>query len=452
LKAFLGLGSNLGDRLGTLTAGVRHLASNSRIHVEALSSIYETAPVGYLAQPEFLNAVLRLRTDLDPLELLDACQEAEQSQGRTRSFPNAPRTLDVDLLSCEREEGEPDGPGPVVLSTPRLTLPHVRAAERDFVRIPLAELHSGCTGRAPGIEPWLWGWDPLGVAKAGPGTDFLEEGSDLEPHRLVKHVFAGARFPTQVRYLRDVGSTNEEARRLALAGAPDGTVVLAEAQTEGRGRNGRTWTSAAGLGVWMTVLLRPAGSIASIGLVPAVAAIAVCRALRRLGAVDAGIKWPNDILCRDRKMAGILCESASSGGFVEWVAVGIGIDVLHGPGDLPSGIETPAVSLRMCREESAPGAGSGELRARLTAAVLYELEETVRMLSTGATRQLMEEYRRDSLVLGREVRVRGSEGAYDALATGIDDQGRLLVEAAGGVHALDSGDVTVRTVQEGTSS
>ena len=442
--ATLGLGSNLGDRLGTLTAGVRHLAACSGLRIEAVSSVYETAPVGYLDQPPFLNAVIRVHTSRAPLELLDACQAAEQSQGRTRSFPNAPRTLDIDILSCEREADAPGGPGPIQLSTPRLTLPHVRAAERAFVRIPLEELRTGCTGRAEGVEPWLWGWDPLAAQDAPP-----REESDLEPHRLVRHCLKSARFPTSVLYLRETGSTNDEARRLAAMGAPEGTVVLAESQTAGRGRRSRFWQSSDGLGVWMTVLIRPVGGHPAAGLLPAAAAVAACRALRRLGAIDVGIKWPNDILSGGRKICGILCESASSGEFVDWVAVGFGVDVLHGPDNLPAGLDTPAVSLRMLREETAPGVAAEELRARTAAAILYELEETSRMVATGAAPQLMEEYRRDSLVLGRDLRVLTPEGDYEARATGIDDQGRLLVAAADGVRALASGEVTVRTVQEG---
>ena len=458
--AWLGIGSNLGDRMETLSSGVRHLAANPGIHVEAVSSIYETAPVGYLEQPAFLNAVVRLRTSLAPTGLLDACQAAEQAEGRTRSFPNAPRTLDIDLLACERESGEEGGVGPVEISTPRLTLPHVRAAERTFVRIPREELRTGCVGRTEGVEPWLWGWDPLagagevsaaaGLARMAPPPD---AGSDLEPHRLVRHIQKSAAFPTRILYLRETGSTNDEIRRLAVAGAPEGTIAIAETQRTGRGRQGRSWVSAAGLGVWMTLLLRPATArSSSVGLLPAAAAVAACRVLRRLGAVDVGIKWPNDLLSRGRKLCGILCESASSGEGVDWVAIGIGVNVLHGPEDLPTGFDTPAVSLRLCRAETAPGAGNEELRARLAAAVLYELEETVRMVTTGATRLLLEEYRRDSLVLGREVRVHTSDGSYEARVTGIDDQGRLLVAAADGERVLASGDVTVRTVQEGTFS
>jgi BirA family biotin operon repressor/biotin-[acetyl-CoA-carboxylase] ligase len=202
----------------------------------------------------------------------------------------------------------------------------------------------------------------------------------------------------------------------------------------------------------MTVIFRPAAGSTSVELLPVAAAVAACRALRRLGAVGVGIKWPNDILHRGRKLCGILCESASSGDGVDWVAVGIGVDVLHRTEDLPTGLDTPAVSLLQCRAETAPGAGNEELRARVASAVLYELEETGRMVATGATRLLLEEYRRDSLVLDRDVRVHASDGSYEARATGIDDQGRLHVAAADGERILASGEVTVRTVEEGIPS
>ncbi len=449
--AHLSLGSNLGDRLATLTGAVRFLASVPAVRIDAVSSVYETAPVGYLDQPPFLNAVVRLRTALDPLALLDACQAAEQAAGRQRPFPNAPRTLDVDIVSCEREAGEEGGPGGIAMATPRLTLPHARAHERDFVLLPLEELRTGCVGRSPGVVPWLWGWDPLGPEAQAP-----EDASDLAPHRLVQRLLPDGRYPVRLRYLAEAGSTNDEARRLAAAGAPAGTVVVAERQTAGRGRQGRRWVSAAGLGVWMTVLLRPGRDAEAAALAPVAAAVAVCRALRRLGAVEAGIKWPNDLLCRGRKIAGILCESASSGGAVDWLLVGIGINVLHGPDALPSDLDgtdpLPPTSLAICRGEGAPGApgAPADLRARTAAAVLYELEETVRMGATGASRRLLDEYRRDSLILGQDVRVVAPMGSFNARAAGIDDRGRLIVETAAGAQALDSGEVAVRAAQEGS--
>ncbi len=126
--AYIGLGSNLGDRMATLRTAVQRLETLGRI--TGVSSLYETEPVGYLEQPRFLNAVVALETALAPIDLLRALLGIERDLGRTRSFPNAPRTLDLDLLLVDD----------VILDTTELTLPHPRLHERAFVLVPLAEI------------------------------------------------------------------------------------------------------------------------------------------------------------------------------------------------------------------------------------------------------------------------------------------------------------------------
>jgi len=126
--AYVALGSNLGDRLGYLRAAVERLGDLGVI--EAVSGVYETDPVGYGDQPAFLNAVLRLRTGIPPAELLAGLLAIEAALGRTRSFPNAPRTLDLDLLFYDQR----------VLETADLVLPHPRLHERAFVLVPLAAI------------------------------------------------------------------------------------------------------------------------------------------------------------------------------------------------------------------------------------------------------------------------------------------------------------------------
>jgi 2-amino-4-hydroxy-6-hydroxymethyldihydropteridine diphosphokinase len=126
--AYIGLGSNLGDRVATLRTAVQRLETLGRVH--AVSSLYETEPVGYLEQPRFLNAAVALETALAPADLLRALLGIERNLGRTRSFPDAPRTLDLDLLLVED----------VILDSPELTLPHPRLRERAFVLVPLAEI------------------------------------------------------------------------------------------------------------------------------------------------------------------------------------------------------------------------------------------------------------------------------------------------------------------------
>lgn len=128
---YLGLGSNVGDRAGHLRAAIGTLAQRG-VEVEAISSAYETEPVGeVLDQPDFLNAAIRIRTDLAPEALLDACKEIEAERGRVLDAPrHSPRPLDVDLLLL----------GDVELQTERLTLPHPEATSRRFVLVPLLEL------------------------------------------------------------------------------------------------------------------------------------------------------------------------------------------------------------------------------------------------------------------------------------------------------------------------
>jgi 2-amino-4-hydroxy-6-hydroxymethyldihydropteridine diphosphokinase len=126
--AYIGLGTNLGDRMATLLMATRRLETLGRI--AGVSSLYETEPVGYLEQPSFLNAVVALDTTLTPADLLGALLGIERDLGRMRSFPNAPRTLDLDLLVIDD----------MIRDTPDLTLPHPRLHERAFVLVPLAEI------------------------------------------------------------------------------------------------------------------------------------------------------------------------------------------------------------------------------------------------------------------------------------------------------------------------
>lgn len=131
--AFLGLGSNVGDRLDHLQAGVDHLHAERRVRVDAVSSVYETAPVGGPSQDDFLNLAVRVATTASPRGLLRACHRAERARGRVRTAPWGPRTLDVDLLLYDDR----------TLVTNRLVVPHPRLTGRPFALIPLIEVAPG---------------------------------------------------------------------------------------------------------------------------------------------------------------------------------------------------------------------------------------------------------------------------------------------------------------------
>lgn len=129
-EAFLGLGSNLGDRAATLALALRMLDARDDCEVLQLSSVYETEPVGMIDQPAFLNMVAQVRSELQPEELLDALQEIESRLGRVRTVADGPRTIDLDILLYED----------LRVSSPRLTVPHPELVRRQFVLVPLAEI------------------------------------------------------------------------------------------------------------------------------------------------------------------------------------------------------------------------------------------------------------------------------------------------------------------------
>lgn len=130
LRCYLGLGANLGQRARQLAAALAALDETPQVHLADVSEVYETAPQGYLEAPDYLNLVAVIETSLEPLELLRLTQAIEQRLGRKRSFPNAPRTIDIDLLLCND----------IMMQTNELMLPHPRMWERQFVLIPLADV------------------------------------------------------------------------------------------------------------------------------------------------------------------------------------------------------------------------------------------------------------------------------------------------------------------------
>ena len=156
-NAYLGVGSNLGDRLGCLTEAVRQLHATPEVRVVTVSSIYETKPVGVTDQPDFLNGVVAIRTSLAPMALLEVCLRIEAGLGRVRRERWGPRTLDLDLLWFAG----------VVMTAENLTLPHPRMAERAFVLVPLAEIAPQLVVGGKAATVLAAGLDQTGLRKIG---------------------------------------------------------------------------------------------------------------------------------------------------------------------------------------------------------------------------------------------------------------------------------------------
>lgn len=240
-----------------------------------------------------------------------------------------------------------------------------------------------------------------------------------------------------VRLFASVGSTNDVARRLAAEGAPAGTLVLAERQLAGRGRAGRAWDSPAGLGLWLSILLRP-GSLPEPGAVPLLVGLAVAEALEPfLLPASLRLKWPNDLLVGDRKLGGILCEGAWEGDRPAHLVAGIGLNVLHAPLDFPAELRGAASSVAIA-------AGRRPERREVAGAVARALAATASGPLELTPERLAALEARDAL-RGREVRVtEPTTGAplAEGTALGVAPDGALLLRtASGAIRPMHSGTV-----------
>ncbi|MEO8966717.1 MAG: biotin--[acetyl-CoA-carboxylase] ligase [Solirubrobacteraceae bacterium] len=222
-------------------------------------------------------------------------------------------------------------------------------------------------------------------------------------------------------HLRSTDSTNSRAQALAIAGAPHGTLVTADEQSAGRGRQGRAWTAPAGRALLCSVIVRDPPR-----LLPLVAGVAVAE----VAGAAAQLKWPNDVLVTGRKLAGILVEGRPQ---ERWAVVGIGLNVAVRPGDFPVELRDRATTLGL-----APGAIEPTLERLLGA--------LARWLGAGSEEVLAAVRERDAL-RGRPVR--WAQGA--GIADGIDEEGRLRVLTSDGETALAAGEVHLEPASRGAS-
>jgi len=225
---------------------------------------------------------------------------------------------------------------------------------------------------------------------------------------------------------RSCDSTNARGRELAAGGAPHGTLVTADEQADGRGRQGRSWTAPARTALLMSLVLRDLGPARE--LLPLVAAVAVCEACEEAAPpVRCRIKWPNDVWIDGRKVAGILIEGRPAEG---WTVLGIGLNVSTGAGDFPPELSATATSLRLA------GDGSQIATEAMLRSVLDRLYERLDQPPA----EVLTRWRERDALHGLVVRWNGGDG----VAAGIDDSGALLVDAEGGCLRLDAGEVHLR--------
>ena len=253
----------------------------------------------------------------------------------------------------------------------------------------------------------------------------------LDADRL-DEMLRGTVFEGRVEVRSSVGSTNDELRGLARAGAPAWTVVVADEQRAGRGRHGRRWYSAPGRGLYLSVLLRPREPVEGAARWTLAVAVAAAEACREVSGAGIAIKWPNDLMYGGRKLGGVLAELRCGTPFGAELVIGTGLNVAHGPEEFPADLSDVATSLRIASGRSMLG------REPLVCAYLERLERVVRQASCDDWDELLARWLALSpSSCGGMVRVRGRRDGenYDGRTEGIDSTGALLVRRADGTLA-----------------
>lgn len=243
----------------------------------------------------------------------------------------------------------------------------------------------------------------------------------------------------RIEHYLSVPSTNDLAAQMARDGHPEGTVIIAEMQTRGRGRMGRSWHSPGGAGIWMSLILRPSCPPGATAALTLVAAVAVAKAIEGETGLRPGIKWPNDLLLGGRKVCGILTELSAELDRVKHLILGIGVNVNQGNEDFPAELAAMASSLRLelGRYVSRPG-----LAARILAEFGPRYREFLERGFAGARAEWLER----SATLGRDVVITGPSFRIEGTAVDLDPEGALVVKTGEGIiHRITGGEVTLRS-------
>ncbi len=244
---------------------------------------------------------------------------------------------------------------------------------------------------------------------------------------------------SNIVYYDETGSTNEQARMLAYNGEPHGTLVVADRQTSGKGRRGRSWDSPAGVGIWMSLILRPDISAVSASMLTLVMAMAAAKGIKKVTGIECLIKWPNDLVVNKKKVCGILTEMSTEFSDIRYIIIGVGINVNQTGFD--DELAGTATSLFI---ES----GKSYRRSEIIAATMKAFEEYyAKFIETSDMSALKDEYNGILVNCGREVCVLDPSGSFRGTALGISDKGGLLVQAdGGGMSEVISGEVSVRGI------
>lgn len=249
----------------------------------------------------------------------------------------------------------------------------------------------------------------------------------LEVWRNLHTKFVGKK----IEYFDYLSSTMNLAMELGMQGAVNGTLVLAESQTKGRGRLGREWFSPKHKGIYLSLILRPAISPAASPILTLLSAVSICEAVKKVCELDVQIKWPNDVLIHNKKLAGILTEMNAEVDKVNFVVIGIGLNVNNDKKSLIA----QATSLKEQLDQQVN-------RVVLLQELLLRIEENYFLLEKKGNKAIIDKWRNFTLTLGKRVKVYCQDKHIEGMAQDIDFDGSLLIRKDSGVIAkVTSGDV-----------
>ena len=255
---------------------------------------------------------------------------------------------------------------------------------------------------------------------------------------IINHISKENPWRERIQFFDTITSTNDVLKQMALQGAPEGTVLVADSQSGGRGRLGRTFLSPSGVGIYLSVLLRPACMPGELMHLTCGSALAACNAIEQTAGFRPGVKWTNDIVYRKKKLAGILTElGLNQDGSTAYAIIGIGINCTQKPEDFPPELREIAGSLKMV-------SGREIDRALVAAKMIEGFYEMNRGLLQKKS-QMISDYRKDCITLGQEISVVRNGFNRHGKALDVDEDGALLVAYEdGSMETVNSGEVSVR--------
>ena len=241
----------------------------------------------------------------------------------------------------------------------------------------------------------------------------------------------------EVYYYPVTTSTNVLAKELASQGAREGTLVIAEEQTQGRGRMGREWLSAANKNILISLILRPHLSPIQVSYITMIASLSVVKTIEALTPLESSIKWPNDIMIRGNKVGGILTEFSAEQDQVVYVVVGIGVNMNFDPTIYPEiAYSATSIYLELGQEIS---------RLKFLVGLLQEMEKEYKELQAGKGLLIVKEWRNSLMTLNKEVRVVSEQGTLEGMAEDVDEHGALILRLASGQQIkIYTGDVSLQ--------